>query len=34
MEEESIQIEHLKQIIPTQETVLLPPAGVLSTRVR
>jgi hypothetical protein len=34
IQEESLQIEHLKGLIPTQETVLLPAAGVLSTRIR
>lgn len=34
MQEESIQIGHLKQLVPNQETVLLPPAGVFSRRVR
>jgi hypothetical protein len=34
IQEESIQIEHLKKLIPMQETVLLPPAGVFSKRVR
>jgi hypothetical protein len=34
IQEESLQIEHLKKLIPMQETVLLPPQGVFSTRVR